>query len=89
MYFGSYEQACATAVYAAVSQEPLDFLLSGGGGGEGGEGGGGLYLEGCAVAGPAPKDAVDALEYGYAEWAFDADKEAKLWELSQRLVGTA
>lgn len=82
MYFGSYEQACATAVYAAVAREPLDFLLSGGGRGWA------LYLEGCAVAGPAPKDAVDALEYGYAEWAFDADKEAKLWELSQRLVGT-
>ncbi|KAI0851283.1 short-chain dehydrogenase [Daldinia vernicosa] len=71
-YFVSLEQACATSVYAAVSKEL--------------EGKGGLYLEGVSVAGPAPADG-DAIEYGYGEWAFDGEKEEKLWEVSKGLVG--
>ena len=91
VYFYNYEQACATAVYGAVAQEPLDVIRkrqdSGGKGEEGSSTG--LYLEGSAVAGPTPKDAEISLEYGHAEWAFDAKKEAELWEASQKLVGTA
>lgn len=70
-YFVSLEQACATSVYAAISKEV--------------EGKGGLYLEGASVAGPAPADG-DAIEYGYGEWAFDGEKEEKLWEVSKGLV---
>ncbi|KAI8963717.1 short-chain dehydrogenase [Daldinia sp. FL1419] len=71
-YFVSLEQACATSVYAAVSKEL--------------EGKGGLYLEGASIAGPVPADS-DAIEYGYGEWAFDREKEEKLWEVSKELVG--
>ncbi|KAH7025147.1 uncharacterized protein B0I36DRAFT_251281 [Microdochium trichocladiopsis] len=81
----NYEQACATAVYGALAQEPINFVKAQNRGK--GEASTGLYLEGSAVAGPVPKDAVDLLEYGHAEWAFDADKEAKLWNLSKKLVG--
>lgn len=71
-YLTSLEQACATTVYAAVSREL--------------EGRGGLYLEGASVAiHPCPDDS-DAMEYGYASWAFDPAKEEELWELSKRLV---
>ncbi|KAI1418698.1 NAD(P)-binding protein [Hypoxylon sp. FL1857] len=71
-YFVNLEQACATSVYAAVSKDL--------------EGKGGLYLEGAAVAGPVPPDG-DAIEYGYGEWAFDREKEERLWEVSKKLVG--
>ncbi|KAI0108531.1 short-chain dehydrogenase [Daldinia grandis] len=71
-YFVSLEQACATSVYAAASKEL--------------EGKGGLYLEGASVAGPAPADG-SAVEYGYGEWAFDREKEERLWEVSKGLVG--
>ncbi|KAK7917218.1 hypothetical protein PG985_010826 [Apiospora marii] len=53
---------------------------------------GGLYLEGCAVAGPAPADSLaagDALEYGYGGWAFDEGLEGRLWEKSLAWVGAA
>ncbi|KAI1662619.1 short-chain dehydrogenase [Daldinia decipiens] len=71
-YFVSLEQACATCVYAAISKEL--------------EGKGGLYLEGASVAGPAPAD-DDVIEFGYGDWAFDREKEEKLWEVSKGLVG--
>ncbi|KAL7622953.1 hypothetical protein AAE478_006632 [Parahypoxylon ruwenzoriense] len=71
-YFVSLEQGCATSVYAAVSKEL--------------EGRGGLYLEGASIAGPVPPDG-DVIEYGYGEWAFDREKEERLWEISKKLVG--
>ncbi|KAH7025917.1 uncharacterized protein B0I36DRAFT_375897 [Microdochium trichocladiopsis] len=81
----SFEQACATVVYGAVAQEPVDFVKGQDRGK--GEASTGLYLEGSAVAGPLPKDAVDFFEHGHTPWEFDADKEAKLWDLSKKLVG--
>lgn len=59
-------QGAATTVWAATSAE-LD-------------GRGGLYLEGCHVAGPAD----DAAEGGYAAYAVDPDQAARLWDWSQR-----
>ncbi|KAI8626946.1 short-chain dehydrogenase [Xylariaceae sp. FL1651] len=71
-YISSTEQACATTVYGAVSREL--------------EGKGGLYLEGASTAIlPIPEDA-GLFDYGYAEWAFDQEKEEKLWELSKKMV---
>lgn len=72
-YLTSLEQACATSVYGAVSKEL--------------EGRGGLYLEGASVAvHPCPPDG-DGAEYGYGSWAFDQEKEEKLWDLSKTWVG--
>ncbi|RYP43624.1 hypothetical protein DL768_009823 [Monosporascus sp. mg162] len=71
-YLASVEQGCATSVYGAVSREL--------------EGKGGLYLEGACVAGPVPPGS-DQIEYGYGEWAFDREKEEKLWELIRDLAG--
>ncbi|KAI1380843.1 short-chain dehydrogenase [Hypoxylon crocopeplum] len=71
-YFVNLEQGCATSIYAALSKDL--------------EGRGGLYLEGASVSGPAPADG-DVVEYGYGEWAFDHEKEERLWEISKKLVG--
>ncbi|KAI1778287.1 short-chain dehydrogenase [Hypoxylon cercidicola] len=71
-YFVSLQQGCATSVYAAVSREI--------------EGRGRLYLEGAAVAGPVPADG-DVIEYGYGAWAFDPEKEERLWAVSKEMVG--
>ncbi|OTA96397.1 hypothetical protein M434DRAFT_392836 [Hypoxylon sp. CO27-5] len=71
-YFVNLEQACATSVYAAVSKDL--------------EGKGGLYLEGASIAGPVPPGG-DVIEYGYGKWAFDPEKEERLWEISKKLVG--
>ncbi|KAI1211764.1 short-chain dehydrogenase [Annulohypoxylon truncatum] len=71
-YFTNVQQGCATSVYAAVSKDL--------------EGKGGLYLEGASVAGQVTGD-YDRVEYGYNEWAFDREKEEKLWEVSKKLVG--
>ncbi|KAI1389816.1 short-chain dehydrogenase [Hypoxylon trugodes] len=71
-YFVNIQQACATSIYAAVSKDL--------------EGRGALYLEGASVAGPVPPDG-DVIEYGYGEWAYDREKEEKLWEISKKLVG--
>ncbi|KAL9586168.1 MAG: hypothetical protein Q9212_001089 [Teloschistes hypoglaucus] len=72
-YLTSTEQACATSVYGGVSSEI--------------EGKGGLYLEGASVAvHPCPPDG-DGAEYGYADYAFDEEKEKALWELSKTMVG--
>lgn len=59
-------QGAATTVWAATSGE-LD-------------GRGGLYLEGCHVAGPADDAAVG----GYASYAVDPDEALRLWDWSQR-----
>ena len=74
-YMTNLEQACATSVYGAVSQE-LEWR-------------GGLYLEGASVAvHPCPPDG-DGAEYGYGSWAFDQKKEEELWELSKSMAGVA
>lgn len=72
-YLTSMEQACATSVYGAVSKEL--------------EGRGGLYLEGASVSAMEAPEGADAVEYGYAAWAFDREKEQKLWEVSKDMVG--
>lgn len=71
-YLTNLEQACATSVYGAISSEL--------------EGRGGLYLEGASVSSAVPAEG-DAIEYGYAPWAHDQEKEEKLWELSKAMVG--
>jgi NAD(P)-dependent dehydrogenase (short-subunit alcohol dehydrogenase family) len=48
------------------------------------EGRGGLYLEDCQVSELAETD--DAPR-GYAAYAFDADAAARLWQISEELVG--
>ena len=45
---------------------------------------GGLYLEDCHIAGPSKELMSQA---GYAPWALDADAAARLWTLSEQLVG--
>jgi len=45
---------------------------------------GGLYLEDCHIAGPS-KDLMS--QVGYAPWALDAERAARLWSLSEQLVG--
>jgi NAD(P)-dependent dehydrogenase (short-subunit alcohol dehydrogenase family) len=50
------------------------------------DGRGGLYLEDCHIAGPT----TDATPTGgYAPWALDADGAARLWPLSEKLVGAS
>ena len=48
------------------------------------EGRGGLYLEDCHIPGPS-KDLMQ--QNGYAPWALDAEAAARLWPLSEKLVG--
>lgn len=66
-------QGAATTVWAATSSAP--------------EGTGGRYVSQCSVAPPAdtllPPDSV-----GYAPWVSDVESQDKLWELSEKLVGT-
>jgi NAD(P)-dependent dehydrogenase (short-subunit alcohol dehydrogenase family) len=45
---------------------------------------GGLYLEDCHIAGPS-KELMS--QVGYAPWALDAELAARLWPLSEQLVG--
>ncbi|KAI0166257.1 short-chain dehydrogenase [Xylariaceae sp. FL1272] len=35
---------------------------------------------------PVPKDSKDAFEYRYAEWAFDKERDEKLWNLREEMV---
>ncbi len=44
---------------------------------------GGAYLVNCNVARPSTDDEP----MGYADWVTDADAAAKLWGLSEELVG--
>lgn len=73
----SPEQGSATTVFAAVAREL--------------EGKGGVYLENCQVAPPIPRildeSGYDRLEYGHSAWAYDQEREEKLWKLSLELVG--
>ncbi|MEU6244635.1 SDR family NAD(P)-dependent oxidoreductase [Streptomyces sp. NPDC047024] len=68
--FKTPEQGAATQVWAAISPQ-LDSL-------------GGLYLEDCDIAEPAPEDGAWA---GVKSWATDPEQAARLWELSAELTG--
>jgi NAD(P)-dependent dehydrogenase (short-subunit alcohol dehydrogenase family) len=66
------EQGAATTVWAAV--------------GKVWEGRGGRYLEDCQVSGPA-REGYTVAEPGYEAWAYNAENEGKLWEMSNEWVG--
>ena len=68
----SAEQGAATTVWAAV--------------GKVWEGKGGRYLEDCQVSKPA-REGYTVAEPGYEAWAYDAEKEGRLWEMSCEWVG--
>lgn len=68
--FKTPEQGAATQVWAATSPQ-LNGL-------------GGLYLEDCDVAEPAP---ADGERIGVKEWATDPELAARLWEFSAELTG--
>ncbi|MGW5047282.1 SDR family NAD(P)-dependent oxidoreductase [Streptomyces griseoluteus] len=68
--FKTPEQGAATQVWAATSPR-LDGL-------------GGLYLEDCDIAEPAPADGTWA---GVKDWATDPEQAARLWTLSAELTG--
>ncbi|MCE3032540.1 MULTISPECIES: SDR family NAD(P)-dependent oxidoreductase [Streptomyces] len=68
--FKTPQQGAATQVWAATSPQ-LDGL-------------GGLYLEDCDIAEPAPD--TDARE-GVKDWAIDPEQAARLWTLSAELTG--
>ncbi|WP_018547290.1 SDR family NAD(P)-dependent oxidoreductase [Streptomyces sp. LaPpAH-108] len=68
--FKTPEQGAATQVWAATSPQ-LDTL-------------GGLYLEDCDIAEPAPEDGAWS---GVKSWATDPEQAARLWELSAELTG--
>jgi NAD(P)-dependent dehydrogenase (short-subunit alcohol dehydrogenase family) len=68
--FKSPEQGAATQVWAATSPR-LDGL-------------GGVYLEDCDIAEPAP---ADGARTGVRDWAIDPEQAARLWALSAELTG--
>jgi NAD(P)-dependent dehydrogenase (short-subunit alcohol dehydrogenase family) len=68
--FKTPEQGAATQVWAATSPRL--------------EGMGGVYLEDCDIAEPAP---ADGERTGVKEWAADPEQAARLWELSAELTG--
>ncbi|MGW7378194.1 SDR family NAD(P)-dependent oxidoreductase [Streptomyces sp. NPDC054794] len=68
--FKTPEQGAATQVWAATSPQL--------------EGKGGVYLEDCDIAEPAPADGARA---GVKDWATDPEQAARLWELSAELTG--
>ncbi|MFJ4002410.1 SDR family NAD(P)-dependent oxidoreductase [Streptomyces sp. NPDC090023] len=68
--FKTPEQGAATQVWAATSPR-LDGL-------------GGLYLEDCDIAEPAPADGTWG---GVKDWATDPEQAARLWTLSAELTG--
>jgi NAD(P)-dependent dehydrogenase (short-subunit alcohol dehydrogenase family) len=68
--FKTPQQGAATQVWAATSPR-LDGL-------------GGVYLEDCEVAEPAPADGGWA---GVKDWARDPQQAARLWALSAELTG--
>ena len=71
--FKTPEQGAATSLWAATSPQ-LDDL-------------GGLYLEDCDVAEPAPEPADIDVRVGVRDWAIDPDQAARLWTLSAELTG--
>jgi len=67
-------QGAAPTVYAAVSREW--------------EGKGGRYLSNCMEMGPFQgKEGFDVVDEGYAPWAYDQEKEERLWLDSLKMVG--
>ncbi|OCL14683.1 NAD(P)-binding protein [Glonium stellatum] len=65
-------QGAATTVWAAISKEW--------------EGKGGKYLQDCQVAEPV-EEGYHQLSPGYEKYAYDPEKEKKLWKLSLEMVG--
>ena len=70
--FKTVEQGAASTVWAATAPEL--------------EGEGGKFIENCKVIINSYDPAVPYSE-GYVEWTYSPEKEAKLWEVSQKLVG--
>jgi NAD(P)-dependent dehydrogenase (short-subunit alcohol dehydrogenase family) len=68
--FKTPEQGAATQVWAATSPR-LDGM-------------GGVYLEDCDIAEPAP---ADGGRTGVKDWASDPEQAARLWHLSAELTG--
>ncbi|MFD7697859.1 SDR family NAD(P)-dependent oxidoreductase [Streptomyces sp. NPDC059805] len=68
--FKTPEQGAATQVWAATSPRLAGL--------------GGLYLEDCEVAEPAP---ADGERVGVKDWATDPEQAARLWALSAELTG--
>jgi NAD(P)-dependent dehydrogenase (short-subunit alcohol dehydrogenase family) len=71
-YMKSPEQGAATTVWAAVAKVW--------------EGKGGKYLDDCQVGEPVP-EGYELLDSGYEKWAYDEEKEGKLWKMSNEWVG--
>ncbi|KAG8630515.1 hypothetical protein KVT40_002134 [Elsinoe batatas] len=70
----SVEQGAATQMWAATAKAL--------------EGKGGVYLADCGVAVPAdPNGQIGANDF--SDWAYDEEKEKKLWEYSEKAVGVA
>ncbi|MCF1592008.1 SDR family NAD(P)-dependent oxidoreductase [Streptomyces muensis] len=68
--FKTPEQGAATQVWAATSPQLTGM--------------GGVYLEDCDIAEPAPADGERA---GVKDWAVDPEQAARLWALSAELTG--
>ncbi|MEU2779051.1 SDR family NAD(P)-dependent oxidoreductase [Streptomyces sp. NPDC007162] len=68
-FFKAPQQGAATQVWAATSPQLTGL--------------GGLYLEDCDVAEPAP---ADGEMRGVKDWATDPEQAARLWELSAELT---
>ncbi|MGW6142460.1 SDR family NAD(P)-dependent oxidoreductase [Streptomyces sp. NPDC055140] len=68
--FKTPQQGAATQVWAATSPQL--------------NGMGGVYLEDCDIAEPAP---ADGTRVGVKEWATDPEQAARLWALSAELTG--
>ncbi|MFE4251513.1 SDR family NAD(P)-dependent oxidoreductase [Streptomyces sp. NPDC056910] len=68
--FKTPQQGAATQVWAATSSQL--------------NGMGGVYLEDCDIAEPAP---ADGTRVGVKEWATDPEQAARLWALSAELTG--
>jgi hypothetical protein len=75
-YVKTPQQGAATSVWAAVARDL--------------EGKGGRYLESMQEidewTGPEERR-IDWTDPGYAPFAYDKEKENKLWELSEKLIG--
>nr|POE65037.1 retinol dehydrogenase 12 [Quercus suber] len=74
-YMKSPAQGAATSVWAAIGAEWRDK--------------GGVYLADCMQQGPAKRadGQRDLADEGYVAWAFDEEKEERLWRDSCELVG--
>jgi NAD(P)-dependent dehydrogenase (short-subunit alcohol dehydrogenase family) len=66
------EQGAATTIYAAVSKEW--------------EGRGGKYLSKCIEQKPVESKPAVLGDDGYSAWAYDAEKEGRLWKESLKMV---